>query len=138
MIFRDWLIPNSIKKIGFEDMQIAIRYQKEYLIINTLSKQEQDCLIQNTLPIDQEEKKINERMDICDFQQKIILYGKNSADITPENKYKQLSGFGFTKVYIYSGGLFEWLLLQDIYGEREFPTTKRELDLLKFRPNSIL
>jgi hypothetical protein len=29
---------------------------------------------------------------------------------------------------------FEWLLLQDIYGDKEFPTTFKQLDLLKFKP----
>ena len=41
-----------------------------------------------------------------------------------------------TKLYI--GGLFEWLLLQDIYGDDEFKTTKKELDILKFKPQSNL
>jgi hypothetical protein len=36
------------------------------------------------------------------------------------------------------GGLFEWLMLQDIYGKELFPTTKKELDLLKFKPPPIL
>jgi hypothetical protein len=29
-------------------------------------------------------------------------------------------------------------MLQDIYGEKEFPTTKRELDILKFKPNKVI
>jgi hypothetical protein len=29
-------------------------------------------------------------------------------------------------------------MLQDIYGIQEFPTTKKELDLLKYKPNKIL
>jgi hypothetical protein len=34
--------------------------------------------------------------------------------------------------------MFEWLLLQDIYGAAEFPTTKKELDLLKYKPSQLL
>ena len=34
----------------------------------------------------------------------------------------------------YPGGVFEWLLLQDIYGNDNFPTTKKELDILKYKP----
>ena len=45
---------------------------------------------------------------------------------------------GFINVYIYLGGLFEWLLLQDIYGRDLFKTTKNELDILKYKPDSIL
>jgi hypothetical protein len=29
-------------------------------------------------------------------------------------------------------------MLQDIYGDTEFPTTKKELDILKFKPNKVL
>jgi hypothetical protein len=68
----------------------------------------------------------------------IIVYGKNSNDITILHKYEQLVKLGFTNVYIYTGGLFEWLMLQDIYGTTEFPTTKRELDILKYKPNKVL
>ena len=53
-----------------------------------------------------------------DFRNKyIIIYGKNSIDITAENKYNQIKSLGFMNVLLYSGGLFEWLLLQDIYGK---------------------
>ena len=48
-------------------------------------------------------------------------------------KYEQLIGLGFTNIYIYPGGLFEWLCLQDIYSKDEFPTTREELDILKFK-----
>jgi len=51
-------------------------------------------------------------------------------------KYRQLVDLGFSNVYIYTGGLFEWLLLQDIYGSTEFPTTTKELDILKFKGTS--
>ena len=34
--------------------------------------------------------------------------------------------------------MFEWLLLADIYGTDLFPTTKRELDILKFKPSKGL
>ena len=30
--------------------------------------------------------------------------------------------------------MFEWLMLQEIYGEENFPTTTRLLDLLKYKP----
>ena len=53
-------------------------------------------------------------------------------------KYSQLSSLGFYNVYIYPGGLFEWLLLQDVYGVDDFPTTKKELDILRFKPNKVL
>jgi hypothetical protein len=45
-------------------------------------------------------------------------------------------GLGFRNVCVYSGGMFEWLLLQDIYGATSFPTTSKELDILKYKPPS--
>jgi hypothetical protein len=69
---------------------------------------------------------------------KIIVYGKNSCDSTAEKKYDQLIKLGFVNVYLYNGGLFEWLLLQDIYGKDEFPTTTNILDILKYKPIRIL
>ena len=64
----------------------------------------------------------------------IIIYGKNTNDSTIYNKHQQLLSLGFNKVYIYPGGLFEWLCLQDIYGSLNFPTLGSELDILKYRP----
>ena len=53
-------------------------------------------------------------------------------------KHEQLLSLGLKNVYIYAGGLFEWLLLQDIYGYDEFPTTSKTIELLKYRGKSLL
>ena len=57
----------------------------------------------------------------------------NTNDENIYKKYKQLVSLGVANIYIYPGGLFEWLCLQDIYGEELFPTTKKELDILKYK-----
>jgi len=44
-----------------------------------------------------------------------------------------LVALGFTEVYIYLGGLFEWVLLQDIYGTELFKTTRRVADILRYK-----
>ena len=125
----------STKKINFEDVQIAMKHPNQYVIINTMSITEQDCLIKYTLDCSIEEKVINEMLNTYDFaSKKIIIYGKNSNDETSEKKYNQITHLGFSEVYLYVGGMFEWMLLQDIYGFDEFPTTKKVLDILKFRP----
>ena len=62
----------------------------------------------------------------------------NCNDNTVENKFSQIKSLGFKKVFIYKGGLFEWLLLQDIYGEENFKTTSKILDILKYKPTKIL
>ena len=120
-------------------MQIAIKHSGRFLIINTLTSVEQDCLIRNTLVYELEEKTINDLLNSYDLlNKKIIIYGKNANDESTEKKYKQLLGLGFSEVYIYRGGMFEWMLLQDIYGESEFPTTKRVIDILMFKPVKVL
>jgi hypothetical protein len=127
----------SIKKINFEDMQTVIKNPEVYLIINTLSPSEQQCLINNTTNVDQEEIIINKFMKE-NKSIRIIIYGKNCNDDTTNKKYHQLMSLGFYNIFIYTGGLFEWLLLQDIYGKDMFPTTKKELDILKYKPNQLL
>jgi hypothetical protein len=127
----------SIKKINFEDMQTVIKNPEIYLIINTLSSSEQQCLIVNTTVADQEELIINKFMKE-NKNIRIIIYGKNCNDDNTNKKYQQLLSLGFYNLFIYTGGMFEWLLLQDIYGKDMFPTTKKELDLLKYKPNQLL
>jgi hypothetical protein len=94
---------------------------------------EQDVLIIGTTPATKEEEMINQFIKKTQTDVRIIIYGKNNTDNTPTIKYKQLISWGFQNVYIYSSGLFEWVLLQDIYGESEFPTTKKINDILKYR-----
>jgi hypothetical protein len=128
----------SIKKINFEDVQSILRSPERYIIINTLPVLEQDCLLPSTMNIHKEEEYMNQLIQSGQKEVKIVLYGKNCNDITLYNKYQQLTSLGFYNVFVYPGGLFEWLLLQDIYGHADFPTTKKELDLLRFMPVRIL
>ncbi len=129
---------SSSIKINYEDVQFITKNPDGHLLINTLSTIEQTCLIINTININNEENIINTCIKRGAKDIKIVIYGKNSNDENLYNKYSQLTSLGFYNVYIYTGGLFEWLMLQDIYGEKEFPTTKRELDILKFKPNKVI
>ena len=125
-------------KINYEDVQFIINNPEGHLLINTLPSSEQNCLILKTMNINNEENIINNCIKKGAKDIKIIIYGKNSNDEKLYSKYNQLTSLGFHNVYIYPGGLFEWLMLQDIYGEKEFPTTKKELDILKYKPNKVL
>ena len=106
--------------------------RNNFLLINTLDKTTQKCLIKGTLPIDKEESIINQQVK----SRLIIIYGRNTNDESISHKYQQLLKLGFLNIYIYPGGLFEWLCLQDIYGRNDFPTTTNELDILKYKPSS--
>jgi rhodanese-related sulfurtransferase len=118
-------------------MQTAYKNPEIYLLMNTLPLSEQICLISNTLTPQKEETLMNHYLN-SNKNIRIIIYGRNSNDETIYKKYNQLLSLGFTNVYIYLGGLFEWLMLQDIYGFDDFPTTSRQLDILKYKPNQKL
>ena len=124
---------SSINKVNFEDIKKVEK--NDYILINTLHANNQQCLITNTIPIDKEvyivEKAIKEKKII-------IIYGKNTNDYTIYKKYNQLVSMGHKNTYLYCGGLFEWLLLQDIYGTEQFKTTSIELDILKYKSDSDL
>ena len=124
----------SVKKVNFEDVQQTITTNNKYLLINTLNVNEQDCLIKGTITPEKEIMVINQNLNNNNLR--IIIYGKNSADETIFKKYQQLNKLGFYNIYLYSGGIFEWLLLQDIYGTENFPTTTIQLDHLKYRARS--
>jgi hypothetical protein len=129
------LFETKYNKFGFEDMQFATQHPDQFLIINTMAIHEQDCLIKHTLHYQKEEKLINDILaGIETSRKKFIVYGKNSNDDSVEKKYKQLVNLGFSEVYMYRAGMFEWMLLQDIYGKEEFPTTAKVLDILKYKP----
>jgi rhodanese-related sulfurtransferase len=148
---------NSKFKINYEDLQVACKYsynsnnnnnnnnndggnnnnKNKYAIINTLDPIYQTCLIPNTIPIAEEEEIVNDIITNSK-KTKIIIYGLNSNDEKVYSKYEQLVKLGVKHVYIYNGGMFEWLLLQDVYGRELFPTTSNELDILKYKPRKIL
>ena len=127
----------SMQKINYEDVQLACKNPELYILINTLPDTEQNCLIKNTIHAEKEEHVMNKCMQItknvC-----IIIYGRNSNDELVYKKYTQIIKLGFSKVYIYPGGLFEWLMLQDIFGVENFPTSSKIMDFLKYKPKQKL
>jgi len=130
---------SSIKNINFEDMLIFIERtnnKENTIIINTLAQNNQNCLIKGTISIDDEIKILNDQLN-KDKNTNIVIYGLNACDNSIIKKYEQLLGLGFYNVFVYPGGLFEWLLLQDIYGVKTFPTTTKENDLLKYKGHRI-
>lgn len=125
----------SLSKINYEDVinLLNINSPNNVILLNTLNDNNQHCLIINTLHYTDEEtilnKSLNDNKSIL-----VIIYGMNYSDETIYIKYNQLLKLGFTNVYIYPGGMFEWLLLQDIYGDEMFKTTSKELDILIYKP----
>ncbi len=129
---------SSSIKINYEDMLYILKNSEIHVLINTLGENEQNCLILNTIDCKNEESIINKFIKTGNKQIKIIIYGRNCNDEKIYLKYNQLSSLGFYNVFIYTGGLFEWLMLQDIYGSDDFSTTTKELDILKYKSHKVL
>jgi len=127
-------VQQSVIKVNFEDVKHAIE-SEDFILISTLSIAKQECLIKGTIKADIETTSLNKLLRES-LHKKIIVYGENSTDNSVESKCHQLRSLGFFNVYNYVGGLFEWLLLQDIYGDDVFQTTSEELEHLKYRGNS--
>jgi hypothetical protein len=107
-----------------------------FLLINTLPVHEQRCILPFTLLPEKETEILNKHLTEKKTEDaKIVVYGKNCNDFTVVKKQQQLQSLGFPHVYVYLGGMFEWLLLQDIYNDTVlFPTTTTEKDVLVFMP----
>ena len=132
---------HSIKKINYEDMQTVVKNPELYMLINTLPVNCQECLISTTVSVEKEEALINKYLKE-NRGIKIIVYGKHCNDELVDKKYQQLLSLGFGEVYAYMGGLFEWLLLHDIYGKELFPVnntnSKKNIDILRYKPHPVL
>lgn len=133
-------INQSVNKINFESMQNIVNNNTnlgQFIIINTLEREKQECLIKNTIHANNEIDIMNKFLK-TNKNVNIVIYGENCCDLKVIEKYNQLYKLGFSKLYVYIGGLFEWLLLQDIYGDEEFPTTSKILDILKYKGKNNL
>lgn len=124
---------SHIKTVNFDN----VKYDKN-ILIHVMEEKDQSLLIKGTLTIEDEIKTLNSVLSASkQGKTRIIIYGKNTDDyVKVMRRYKQLCGLGFDAC-VYFGGLFEWLLLQEIYGISEFPIEKRgsaTADVLKFAP----
>ena len=130
---------HSVNKLNFESVQNIINKNtsESFVIISTLENNNQDCLIKNTITPEKEIELLNYYLKE-NKKINILIYGENCSDNKVVYKYNQLYQLGFSNLYIYIGGLFEWLLLQDIYGDDEFPTTNKILDILKYKGKEVV
>jgi hypothetical protein len=120
---------NKIECINFQQLK---QMQPESFIINTMPIDCQKCLILHTIDANKETEVINDLLEKRLFKKTIIIYGKNHTDLSVHQKAKQLKALGFQDIKLYLGGLFEWLSLQDIYGDEEFSILGSQRDILDF------
>jgi hypothetical protein len=117
-----------VPKANFEQVQEAIR--QKAVLISVLGEKEQGVLLSGTQPLDLEVAAVQAAIS---SGATIFVYGTNDHDPRAAAKCEQLEKLG-AKPRLYVGGLFEWLLLQDIYGAENFPTTAKTNQLLDYRP----
>jgi len=113
---------------NFEDIQ-----RGNAILIHVM--EDETLLIERTLTIAKETDKINGLLQEHGYDKPILIYGKNVDDYDILlKKHAQLVKLGFRNVGFYPGGLFEWLLLRDVFGPKQFPTTMNITDIIKYRP----
>jgi hypothetical protein len=113
---------------NFEDIQ-----RGNAILIHVM--EDETLLIERTLTIAKETDKINGLLQEHGYDKPILIYGKNVDDYDILlKKHAQLVKLGFRNVGFYPGGLFEWLLLRDVFGPKQFPTTTNITDIIKYRP----
>jgi hypothetical protein len=123
---------STCSSYNFDILQNYITEKHDFILINTLLETNQDCLIKYTTNAKKESEIINELLH-KNKKKEIVIYGMNHKDITIIKKYSQLKKLGFTNIHIYFGGLFEWLLLKEVYGSINFPTDGETIDILKYK-----
>ena len=129
----------SLSKVNYECPKEIISNNVNGLLVCTLKEDKERFGIVRTVPIDKEEDCINNLINKRNYNIVIVLYGENMYDPTVISKYNQLRNIGFVNCYIYFGGLFEWFLLQDVYGCEMFPTKNTPLNgCLQFKPQSTI
>ena len=125
-------IYSTYSSYDFDILSNKIISGYDMVLINTLPDTQQGCLIKNTITANKETDFINELFKI-NKKKEIIIYGKNHRDLKIIEKYNQLKKLGFTNVFIYFGGLFEWLLLKEYYGEINFPIDGKMGDISQYK-----
>jgi hypothetical protein len=125
-------IYSTCSSYNFDIIQNNITNKHDFILINTLLDTNQDCLIKYTINAKKENEIVNELLH-KNKKKEIVIYGMNHKDISIIKKYSQLKKLGFTNVHIYFGGLFEWLLLKEVYGSINFPTDGETNDILKYK-----
>ena len=115
----------TLERATFDDVR-----DPQYLVINVLNESEQDVLIQGTVLCTNEVAEVEKAIR---NKKPIIVYGKNNHDDKVWVKYAQIKKLG-GKAKVYVGGLFEWILLQELYGNDRFPLTSCKFDIYQYSP----
>jgi len=109
----------SMPSYNYHQLQERMKY--DIVLINTMDISRQHCLIKGTLKATIEVEFMNKLLK-TNKNKEIIVYGIHHTDLSVIKKYNQLKKLGFKNVHIYFGGIYEWLLLQDVFTSINFQT----------------
>ncbi len=128
----------AVRWIGHLDL-CALLNQEEgtYCLINTLPEHRQDCVIAHTLPCAEEEATLNRWLSRWEVHRPIVIYGQHAGDATIYRKYNQCVAVGFEQVFVYLGGMMEWMLLRSVSEQsaHEYRIRGETVSFLRFSPS---
>ncbi len=122
----------SMPSYNYHQLQDRMKNQNELILINTLPLTRQECLIKGTIKAFIEVEFMNKLLK-TNKNKEIVVYGIHHTDLSVIKKYNQLKKLGFKNVYIYFGGLYEWLLLQEVFGTINFQTDGIIKDIVDYK-----
>lgn len=116
-----------VEKAPFESV---LALGRTGVLISVFDEDDQNLLIVGTVSCAKEVEAVERAIAA---KTSILVYGRNWHDERVYAKYAQIKKLGgLVKVYL--GGLFEWILLNEIYGNDRFPLTAKVVDLYQYRP----
>ena len=102
----------------------CIDFGERVYLITVMDRNESDKVIKGTIPFNEEESTMNSIIKQNKVDNvTVIVYGKDACDERIYTKAKQMMELGFNRIRIYTGGMFEWNLLVELYGDENFPTS---------------
>ena len=120
----------SLPSYNYHELNNRIKY--DIILINTLPIKRQDCLIKGTLNASVEVEVMNKLIK-TNKNKEIVIYGIHHTDLSVIKKYNQLKKLGLTNIHIYFGGMYEWLLLQEVFGTINFQTDGTIKDIVDYK-----
>jgi hypothetical protein len=117
---------------SYKYYEVKDKIGKDMVLLNTMPMNRQDCLIKGTMKANYEEDYMNQLLK-TNKNKEIILYGLHHTDLSVIKKYNQLKKLGFKNVHIYFGGMFEWLLLQEVFGTINFEIDGSLKDIIEYK-----
>jgi len=117
---------------SYKYYEVKNKMNQDIILINTMPLNRQDCLIKGTVKAIYEEEYMNKILK-TNKNKEIILYGIHHTDLSVIKKYNQLKKLGFNNVHIYFGGMYEWLLLQEVFGTINFEIDGIIKDIVEYK-----